>query len=58
MNSSLHDIQSDIQKLATQQNQIQQQNLIAHQQRQIQQLQQQHHYVTQQSYNPQMYQGL
>ncbi|XP_023310472.1 patronin isoform X3 [Anoplophora glabripennis] len=44
MNSSLHDIQSDMQRLASQQNQIQQQhqqNLIAQQQRQIQALQQQ-----------------
>lgn len=48
MNSSLHDIQSDMQRLATQQNQIQQQNLIAQQQRQIQALQQQQQYQSMQ----------
>ncbi|KAJ8944831.1 hypothetical protein NQ314_009372 [Rhamnusium bicolor] len=70
MNSSLHDIQSDMQRLASQQNQIQQQHqqsLIAQQQRQIQALQQQQQYqsmqspppipqYTQQTYQPQMYQ--
>lgn len=52
MNSSLHDIQSDMQRLATQQNQIQQQNLIAQQQRQIQTLQQQQ-YQSMQSHQQQ-----
>jgi multidrug efflux pump subunit AcrA (membrane-fusion protein) len=72
MNSSLSDIQTDIQRLASQQNQIQaaqQQNLIAQQQKQIQQLQQQQQqyqsmqqqqqqqYVApQQMYSPQLYQ--
>jgi multidrug efflux pump subunit AcrA (membrane-fusion protein) len=72
MNSSLSDIQTDIQRLASQQNQIQaaqQQNLIAQQQKQIQQLQQQQQqyqsmqqqqqqqYVApQQIYSPQLYQ--
>ncbi|KAJ8975824.1 hypothetical protein NQ317_003860 [Molorchus minor] len=45
MNSSLHDIQSDMQRLASQQNHLQQQqqqNIIAQQQRHIQVLQQQH----------------
>lgn len=44
MNSSLHDIQADIQRLASQQNQIQaaqQQTLLAQQQKQLQALQQQ-----------------
>lgn len=52
MNSSLTDIQSDIQRLASQQSQlqaVQQQNIIAQQQKQIQQLQQQ-------MYAPQIYQ--
>ncbi|XP_057665180.1 patronin isoform X35 [Diorhabda carinulata] len=68
MNSSLHDIQSDMQRLASQQNQLQQQNIIAQQQRQIHALQQQQQYQTiqsqqhipqytsQQSYQPQIYQ--
>ncbi|CAG9862690.1 unnamed protein product [Phyllotreta striolata] len=69
MNSSLHDIQSDMQRLASQQNHLQQQNLIAQQQRQIQALQQQHQqyqsmqsqqhipqYNSQQSYQQQIYQ--
>lgn len=67
MNSSLGDIQSDIQRLTSQQNQIQaaqQQSLIVQQQKQIQQLQQQQYqsmqqqqYVSpQQIYSPQIYQ--
>ncbi|CAH1102590.1 unnamed protein product [Psylliodes chrysocephalus] len=70
MNSSLHDIQSDMQRLTSQQNQLQQQNLIAQQQRQIQALQQQQQqfqsmqsqqqqipqYSTQQPYQQQIYQ--
>lgn len=70
MNSSLHDIQSDMQRLTSQHNQLQQQQLIAQQQRQIQLLQQQQQqfqniqqtqqhsipqYVQQQSYQPQMF---
>lgn len=68
MNSSLHDIQSDMQRLTSQHNQLQQQQLIAEQQRQIQMLQQQQQQFqsiqqTQQSipqfiqqpYQPQMY---
>ncbi|XP_074040441.1 calmodulin-regulated spectrin-associated protein patronin isoform X3 [Leptinotarsa decemlineata] len=71
MNTSLHDIQSDMQRLASQQNHAQQQhqqNLIAQQQRQILALQQQQYqsiqsqspmipqYTSQPSYQPQMYQ--
>ncbi|XP_044267980.1 patronin isoform X3 [Tribolium madens] len=62
MNSSLGDIQSDIQRLTSQQNQIQaaqQQSLIVQQQKQIQQLQQQQYQSMQQQqyvYSPQIYQ--
>ncbi|XP_064213219.1 patronin isoform X5 [Tribolium castaneum] len=60
MNSSLGDIQSDIQRLTSQQNQIQaaqQQSLIVQQQKQIQQLQQQQYQsMQQQMYSPQIYQ--
>lgn len=71
MNSSLHDIQADIQRLASQQNQIQaaqQQTLLAQQQKQLQALQQQQYhalqqqqqqhpqFAAQQSYNPPGYQ--
>ncbi|KAJ8916210.1 hypothetical protein NQ315_016349 [Exocentrus adspersus] len=56
MNSSLHDIQSDMQRLASQQNQIQQQNLISQQQRQIQALQQQQQQQYQSMQSPQQHQ--
>lgn len=69
MNSSLNDIQSDMQRLTSQHNQLQQQQLIAQQQRQIQMLQQQQQqfqsiqqtqqpipqYIQQQPYQSQMY---
>ncbi|KAL3282263.1 hypothetical protein HHI36_005454 [Cryptolaemus montrouzieri] len=64
IDSSLQDIHSDIQRLTSQQNQIQvaqQQNLIAHQQKQLQALQQQYQspmppqYNSQHSYSPQVY---
>ncbi|KAG5885276.1 hypothetical protein JTB14_005815 [Gonioctena quinquepunctata] len=70
MNTSLHDIQSDMQRLASEQNLAQQQNIIAQQQRQILALQQQQQqyqsmqpqptivpqYTPQQSYQQQIYQ--
>lgn len=61
MNSSLHEINTDMQRLATQHNQMhmaqQQQNMLAQQQRQFQALQQQHyHQYNQPQYPPQMYQ--
>ncbi|XP_045470895.1 patronin isoform X5 [Harmonia axyridis] len=65
IDSSLYDIHNDIQRLTSQQNQIQaaqQQNLIAQQQRQIQALQQQQYqspltpqYTTQHSFNTPIY---
>lgn len=51
MNSSLHDIQADIQRLANQQNQIQ----IVQQQTFMQQQNQPMHYGNQQPYNTQSY---
>lgn len=51
MNSSLHDIQSDIQRLASQQSQMQaaqQQSLLAQQQRQLHAMQQQQYFQHQQ----------
>lgn len=51
MNSSLHDIQADIQRLASQQNQIQvaqQHSMLSQQQKQLQALQQQQYQPQQQ----------
>nr|CAH7736423.1 unnamed protein product [Callosobruchus chinensis] len=55
MNSSLHDLQSDMQRLASQQSQLQQQTLITQQQRQIQQLQQQYQSMHQPQQQQQQY---
>lgn len=61
MNSSLHDIQTDIQRLATQQNQIHQQQFAPQQKQHLHPFQQPQHYqvlqsnpqyTSQQSYNP------
>lgn len=63
MNTSLHDIQSDIQRLASQQNQMHQQHLVQQQSQIMQSFQQAQQYrpiqyTSQQSFNPPQYHGI